>query len=459
MQNGIHSGHVQTGNQDPFCLVKGGTGRCEDGYTKEVSGPEGVRVLVVANAKPNRNLSDPLDRQFLTSLLDVLTKPHQNSGRFNFSTHAGDFLALLYLLKLPPKVINLKAILVTSTGWANAATVDVVYDMLHMMGRDDIPVGLGEFFAFNQSVSPNSNVGNCKYSKAIPHGSGGLLDSDTLYGFARDLPGSLRRYTAQNAVNNGTPTDTDKLETRQPFAMEIWESIVKSLDPGSKITILNNRPLTNLAKIISSNKSISSCIEDVFIVGGSINYDKDERGNVINIPSNNYAEMNMFLDPLAAKTVFESELNVTLIPLDVQRTVGSYARIIKKLRYTRNTPEASFSWRLLSALQTLQLKNHRYQHMETFLGEVLVAVILAGDNSTLKSEFHVKSIKVLATGDVSNDGQIYIDKKEGKPVKVLTNLESSGYYGLFANRLGDNKQSAIVGSFEEQRSIWSRSTN
>ncbi|KAK1390527.1 hypothetical protein POM88_018705 [Heracleum sosnowskyi] len=353
MQNGIHSGHVQTGNQDPFCLVKGGTGRCE-------------------------------------------------------------------------------AILVTSTGWANAATVDVVYDMLHMMGRDNIPVGLGEFFAFNQSVSPNSNVGNCKYSKAIPHGSGGLLDSDTLYGFARDLPRSLRRYTAQNAVNNGTPTDTDKLETRQPFAMEIWESIVKSLDPGSKITILNNGPLTNLAKIISSNKSISSCIEDVFIVGGSINYDKDERGNVINIPSNNYAEMNMFLDPLAAKTVFESELNVTLIPLDVQRTV---------------------------ALQTLQLKNHRYQHMETFLGEVLVAVILAGDNSTLKSEFHVKSIKVLATGDVSNDGQIYIDKKEGKPVKVLTNLESSGYYGLFANRLGDNKQSAIVGSFEEQRSIWSRSTN
>lgn len=29
MQNGIHSGHVQIGNQDPFCLIKGGTGRCE----------------------------------------------------------------------------------------------------------------------------------------------------------------------------------------------------------------------------------------------------------------------------------------------------------------------------------------------------------------------------------------------------------------------------------------------
>ncbi|XP_074324153.1 nucleoside hydrolase 3-like [Apium graveolens] len=488
MKNGIHSGHVQTGNQDPFCLVKDGTGRCEDGYTKEVSGAEGVRILVATHAKPNRNLSNPLDRQFFTSFLDVLTKP-QNSGRFNFTTQfpyykqilhkpnfkgekklgknvvfdmdmsAGDFLALLYLLKLPAEVINLKAILVTSTGWANAATVDVVYDLLHMMGRDDIPVGLGEFFAFNQSSFPNSNVGNCRYSKAIPHGSGGRLDSDTLYGFAHDLPRSLRRYKAQDDGKYGAPTESDKLEARQPFAMEVWESVLKSLDPGSKITILHNGPLTNLAKIISSNKSISTLVQDVYIVGGNINYDKNETGNVINVPSNINAEMNMFLDPLAAKTVFESELNITLIPLNVQRKVSACGKIIEKLRYTRKTAEASFSWRLLSALQSLQLQNHRYQHMETFLGEVLGAVVLAGDNSTLKSEFDVKSIRVSATGDVSKDGQLYIDEKQGKSVKVLTNLESSGYYGLLANRLNDKKRSAVVGSFEEQRNIWSRSAN
>lgn len=67
-----------------------------------------------------------------------------------------------------------------------------------MMGRDDIPVGLGELFAMNQS--DNNNVGDCKYSKAIPHGSGGFLDSDTLYGFARDLPRSPRRYSIISVV-------------------------------------------------------------------------------------------------------------------------------------------------------------------------------------------------------------------------------------------------------------------
>lgn len=82
----------------------------------------------------------------------------------------------------------------TPTGWASAATIDVIYDFLSMMGRDDVEVGLGEVFAMNQSDPIFPAVGQCKYSKAIPHGSGGFLDSDTLYGFARSLPRSPRRY-------------------------------------------------------------------------------------------------------------------------------------------------------------------------------------------------------------------------------------------------------------------------
>lgn len=57
-----------------------------------------------------------------------------------------------------------------------------------MMGRDDIPVGLG-----NVTALGTPSLG-CKYVKAIPHGSGGFLDSDTVYGLARTLPRSPRRY-------------------------------------------------------------------------------------------------------------------------------------------------------------------------------------------------------------------------------------------------------------------------
>ena len=62
-----------------------------------------------------------------------------------------------------------------------------------MMGRDDIPVGLGNVFAVGQSYSSFSSLGDCTYISSIPQGSGGSLDSDTLYGFARALPRSPRR--------------------------------------------------------------------------------------------------------------------------------------------------------------------------------------------------------------------------------------------------------------------------
>jgi len=56
-----------------------------------------------------------------------------------------------------------------------------------MMGRDDVPVGLG-----NTTSLGNPTLG-CKNFYAIPHGSGGFIDSDTLYGLAWSLPRSPRR--------------------------------------------------------------------------------------------------------------------------------------------------------------------------------------------------------------------------------------------------------------------------
>ncbi|KAK1417849.1 hypothetical protein QVD17_26983 [Tagetes erecta] len=480
-KNGVHSGHVQTGIQDPFCLRNNGTGRCKDGYTEKVNGPDSVRVLIAIKAKKNRDKSSSLDREFFVSFLDALNRP-QNKGRFNFTSQfpyykevlykpdfegkklgkivvfdmdmsAGDFLALFYLLKVPVETIDLKAILVTPTGWANAATIDVIYDLLHMMGRDDIMVGLGDSFGLNQSDPNNPSVGGCKYLQAIPHGSGGLLDSDTLFGLARDLPRSPRRYTAENSVEFGAPRNTDFPQLRQPLALEVWKSLVKSNDLGSKITILTNGPLTTLAKILLANAS--SIIQDVFILGGHIDYSKHDMGNVINVPSNKYAEMNMFLDPLAAKVVFDSMLDVTLIPLSMQRKVCLFPKIIQKLNFESKTPEARFTQRLLTRMYQLQQRSYRYQHMDTFLGEILGAVILTTNQQTLNPMFQVKPLKVEATGQTSKDGQIIVDLEQRKSFKILQAFDHVSYYDVFAERLGDEKQSAVIGSFNEQTKIWS----
>ncbi|KAM1066695.1 hypothetical protein ACFX15_021453 [Malus domestica] len=485
-KNGVHSGHVQKGLRDPFCIGENGKGKCKDGYTEEVTGSEAVSVLVATKAKPNQDPQSPLDREFFISFLDVLNNPQQK-GRFNLTTQfpfykevtykpefgnrklgkpvvfdmdmsAGDFAALFYLLKVPIEVINLKAIIVSPTGWANAATIDVIYDLLHMMGRDDIPVGLGDVFATNQSDSIFSAVGDCKYLQAIPHGNGGLLDSDTLYGLARDLPRSPRRYTAENSLEFGAPRDTDQPELRQPLALEVWKAVVKTLDPGSKITVLTNGPLTNLAKIISSEKNTTSLMQDVYIVGGHLSSNDRDKGNVFTIPSNEYAEFNIFLDPLAAKTVFESSLNITLIPLGIQRKVSSFSKILERMRWKKKTPEANFARRLLSRLYRLQQLHHRYHHMQTFLGEILGAVLIAGD-SHLNETFQVEPIKVYAEGFESSDGQLMIDENQQKLVRLLDSVDPEAYYDLFADRLSDSNQSAVLASFEEQVNFWRKPPN
>ncbi|KAL5701544.1 Nucleoside hydrolase 3 [Ranunculus cassubicifolius] len=480
---GVHSGHVQTGVRDPFCFVENGKGRCEDGYTKEVTGPEGVRVLVATKAKPNKDVNSKLDREFYESFLNVLNSP-RHTGRFNMTTQfpyykettykpdfgkkklgkplvfdmdmsAGDFLALIYLLKVPVEVIDLKGILVTATGWTNAAAIDIVYDVLHMMGRDDIPVGRGEVFAMGQPNPSFSAVGDCKYIKAIPHGSGGQLDSDTLYGFARNLPKSPRRYTAENSVQFGAPRDTDHPELRQPLALDIWQSIAKSVPKGSKISVLTNGPLSNLAQIILSDKNASSVIENVYVVGGNIKYDNANMGNVFTVPVNKYSELNMYLDPYAAKTVLESGLDITLIPLSTQRQVSSFPQMIEGLRFKRNTPEETFSRHLLSLLSNLQKRLHRYHHMDIFLGEILGAVVVGGDKHIdIKSQ--VKRVTVSATGDISTDGQILIDERNGSFVNIIESVNPTAYYQHFAELLGSKEQSAKIASFSEQKRIWSK---
>ncbi|GMP60641.1 hypothetical protein CsSME_00023414 [Camellia sinensis var. sinensis] len=111
---------------------------------------------------------------------DFLTRKLEKPVIFDMDTSPVDFLALLYLLKLPVELTDLKDILVTSIGWANTATINIVY-VLQMMGRDDIPVGLGDVLAIGQADPSFTLIGDCKYRQAIPRCSGGFLDSDTLW--------------------------------------------------------------------------------------------------------------------------------------------------------------------------------------------------------------------------------------------------------------------------------------
>ncbi|KAK8709786.1 hypothetical protein V6N13_060788 [Hibiscus sabdariffa] len=122
-----------------------------------------------------------------------------------------DFFALLYLLKLNRSEFRLEAITISTNAWTDAGhAVNHIYDILYMMGRDDVAVGVGGEGGIMEDGTIQSNVGGylpiieqgmttsggCRYRQTIPVGLGGRLDIDTNYGIRKAfLPRGNRKYT------------------------------------------------------------------------------------------------------------------------------------------------------------------------------------------------------------------------------------------------------------------------
>jgi len=89
--------------------------------------------------------------------------------------------------------------------------------------------------------------------------------------------------------------------------------------PG-EITLIAIGPLTNLAFGLQKDPEAMRQLKDVVVMGGAVRVP----GNVTP-----YAEFNIHADPLAAKIVFESGLQIALVPLDVTHQVFLSRRLIE----------------------------------------------------------------------------------------------------------------------------------
>lgn len=88
-------------------------------------------------------------------------------------------------------------------------------------------------------------------------------------------------------------------------AVEFMLNIIRSSE--EKITLVPMAPLTNIALLITAYPEIKGRIEKISLMGGGISY-----GNVTST-----AEFNIYVDPEAARIVFESGIPITMSGLDV----------------------------------------------------------------------------------------------------------------------------------------------
>lgn len=140
--------------------------------------------------------------------------------------------------------------------------------VLHLAGREDIPVYRGEACPL-AGMNPH-----CEHI----HGEDGL-------GGAR-IEGVTKKEEKESAVD---------------FLVRI------ARERKGELTLLPIGPLTNIARAVQKDPEFASTIREVVIMGGAI-----AGGNM-----SPHAEFNFWMDPEAAKIVFEAGFqNVTMIGLD-----------------------------------------------------------------------------------------------------------------------------------------------
>ena len=183
--------------------------------------------------------------------------------------------ALLYLLAHPNVAVQAITI---SYGEAHPEVyIQHIGRLMDDLGLSNIPLGAGQ-------DTPLSG-GN-----AFPDWMRQF--SDNFWGIS--LPNEDRSYLATNAP-------------------ELMVTFINQSDVP--VTIFMSGPSTNLAQALRLDPGIRENIDAVYIMGGAV-YVPGNIGNLMPNSPNSVAEWNIYADPQAAREVFNSGLDIYLVPLD-----------------------------------------------------------------------------------------------------------------------------------------------
>jgi len=112
-------------------------------------------------------------------------------------------------------------------------------------------------------------------------------------------------------------------------------------DHSRPVRILALGPLTNFGKALEREPEMLRGVEMV-IMGGAVHVPGNLGDGGTFKTSNTTAEWNIFVDPLAAKRVFDSGARIYLIPLDATNHVPIDAAFLRELQRKARTPLGEF---------------------------------------------------------------------------------------------------------------------
>ena len=187
----------------------------------------------------------------------------------------------------------------------------------------------------------------------------------------------------------------------------------------NELTLIATGPFTNLALALQKDSEGMRKLKEVVIMGGAVR----TKGNITP-----HAEFNIFVDPLAAKIVFDSDLPTSLVPLDVTHQVFLTPQMIEERLKPINS---SFSRFVIEAIG-YDLTAHRFlRGSELIYLHDPLAVGVAIDPNLVKKERLSLEVKI-------QDGEYYghISEIEESPkIDVCLAVDAERFLDFFMARL------------------------
>lgn len=202
-----------------------------------------------------------------------------------------------------------------------------------------------------------------------------------------------------------TPTAPLALEPGQAFMARLLH------EAPEPVTILATGPLTTIATALELDASIEYKIKEILWMGGALNVP----GNVDRLTEGGQdgsAEWNVYWDPPAAYRLWQTDIPITMCPLDLTNNVPVTSAFVRTIARNRHLPLSDLAGQCY-ALVT---------HGDYFFWDVLTTAYLGRPDLFTTREVETA---IIPTGP--SQGRTVV-QPGGKKVRVLESVDKEAFY-------------------------------
>lgn len=200
--------------------------------------------------------------------------------------------------------------------------------------------------------------------------------------------------------------------------------IIGQLEVHDAITLCPLGPLTNIADVLDRRPDLATKVDQIVLMGGG----HFEGGNVTPV-----AEFNIYVDPLAAATVFASGIDIVVMPLDVTHKARTSPARIAAFR-DHGTDATTSAAGMLSFAERFDIERYGMEggplHDPCVIAYLLEPDMFSGRRCNI--EIETESMLTMGTTVIDWWGAT----KRPKNAWVANDLDSDRFYALLAERIG-----------------------